>query len=236
MKPETDAAVRKMLITGYRHHTYALEDSMLRRFFNGESEVAEYLFALTGDLSYMLAPQRQRGVMNSTICMIAVVCRKAMALGADNEYCYALSDYYVYRVEETKNLDEIKKLTIDILEDFRELVQRSGTKNASPMILKALLYIEGRFYEPCKVSDVARHVGRNAGYLSSVFKKEMGICISDYIRRQRIAAAKKMLLDGVKVYEAAESLGYSSAAHFSREFTQSCGISPSRFTRAMASS
>lgn len=231
MKPETDAAVRKMLMTGYRHHSYEAEESMLRRFFNGESEATDYLFGLISDLSYMLAPQRLRAIRNGTICLIAIVCRKAMARGANNEYCFALSDYYINCVEDARNLDEIKRLTIELLVDFRDLAARGGIKNASPMIKKALLYIEGRYYEPCRVSDVARHVGKNASYLSSVFKTETGVCISDYIRSQRMSAAKKMLLDGIKVYEAAESLGYSSAAHFSREFTKSCGISPSRFAK-----
>lgn len=229
MKYETDAAVRKMLMTGYRHHSYAGEKAALDKYLNGEIEVLDYVLSFMGDVSYMLAPQRLRAVMNGAICLIAVVCRHVILRGADNEYCFALSDYYINRVEEIRSLDELKKLTKEILEDFREVDSRSEIKNRSPLIQKTLRYIDSHLYESCRVCDVACYVGRNANYLGNAFRKEMGVRITDYIRAQRMSAAKSMLLEGVRVCEVAESLGYSSAAHFSREFTRNSGISPSRY-------
>ncbi|HYX51573.1 MAG TPA: helix-turn-helix transcriptional regulator, partial [Ktedonobacteraceae bacterium] len=58
-------------------------------------------------------------------------------------------------------------------------------------------------------------------YLSRVFKKEMGITLTDYINKLRIEEAKYMLDHrNISVSEAALSVGFNDPNYFSKVFTK----------------
>ncbi|MDF2589267.1 MAG: hypothetical protein K0S41_3108 [Anaerocolumna sp.] len=50
---------------------------------------------------YELAIQPLRSIKNNLICA-AVICRNAADLGADDERCYALSDYYINEMKKSE--------------------------------------------------------------------------------------------------------------------------------------
>ena len=72
----------------------------------------------------------------------------------------------------------------------------------------------------------------NASYLSTLFSKETGFSVSEYIRRQKISVAKYLLR--YKEYscsEIAEYLGFSGESHFSALFAKQEGISPKEYRK-----
>jgi YesN/AraC family two-component response regulator len=63
--------------------------------------------------------------------------------------------------------------------------------------------------------------------------EQTGVGFSDYITTQRIEKAKQLLLSGdVKIYEAAEALGFESAFYFSKVFKKKEGCSPKEFIQS----
>jgi transcriptional regulator GlxA family with amidase domain len=69
-------------------------------------------------------------------------------------------------------------------------------------------------------------------YLSSIFRKEIGMTVTNYIREPRIEAAKELLLTtALKVYEVSERVGFRSVEHFSRRFRRQTGRPPVDFAR-----
>jgi len=229
MKQKTDTAIREMLITGYRHHFYETERQMLDAYMQGEAEVLDSVLSFTENNAHMLGPNPRRALMNSTICLVTVVCRAAIRHGAENEYCFALSDYYINRIEAVKEPEDLLELTREILSDFRELALKNRGRSCSPVIRKALRYIDGHLYEPCRIRDIAEHVKRNPNYLSGMFQKETGVTIRGYITGKKMELAGGLLKNDYKVTDVAEMLGFSSASHFSNKFYDYYGVRPSRF-------
>jgi YesN/AraC family two-component response regulator len=70
-----------------------------------------------------------------------------------------------------------------------------------------------------------------AGSEECFFRTEQtGMGFLDYITPRRIEKAKQLLLSGdVKIYEAAEALGFESAFYFSKVFKKKEGCSPKEF-------
>ena len=101
----------------------------------------------------------------------------------------------------------------------------------SRYVLEAMDYIGGHYNDPgISVASIAQHLGISEGHLSHTFKKETDYTLLNYLTRFRIQKAMALLREGrVKVYEAAEQVGYRDVTHFSATFKKVVGVSPSEY-------
>ena len=91
-------------------------------------------------------------------------------------------------------------------------------------------YLEENFNNTAMgLSMVSETFGLSEGYLSALFKEEMGINFGDYLENIRLKEACRLLKEGVLVAEIAERTGYNSVQSFRRAFKRSLGISPSEY-------
>lgn len=98
-------------------------------------------------------------------------------------------------------------------------------------IRKALAYISGKLADPkFSLKHLADHVHMNPSYLSVLFKEETGQTFSEYLNRQRLNLAKRLLLGtDKKIYEIAEETGFSTSKYFIKVFREAEGITPKEF-------
>ena len=76
-------------------------------------------------------------------------------------------------------------------------------------------------YRPLKVKELASHFNISESKLGTLFKTELGSTVQDYIIERKIEEAKLMLKSNVTTNEAAYTLGFADASHFSRVFKRS---------------
>jgi AraC-like DNA-binding protein len=80
------------------------------------------------------------------------------------------------------------------------------------------------------VQSLAQTVALNRNALASQFKTALGISISDFIRAQRIRAAKELLMTSdSKLYAVASNVGFQSARTFYAVFTKLTGETPGAY-------
>lgn len=97
-------------------------------------------------------------------------------------------------------------------------------------ILRTKQFIQEHFAEEIYLDALAGRVGLSSTYLSSLFKKEAGVTVSDYIQLCRMNTAKALLLDcKLNVSEIAYKVGYSDPKHFSKVFKTHTGILPLQY-------
>ncbi|WP_164545536.1 response regulator [Paenibacillus albus] len=136
--------------------------------------------------------------------------------------------------------NEIRRLTsIDEVETWMKAMFMKAVKYArrykktrsSIIAQSAKTFIEERFHDPeLGVELVAQHAFINASYLRAVFKKEMGMTVTDYITHIRMNNAKELLGEGNrKLSDIAEAIGYSDGSYFSKSFKKFFGWSPSEY-------
>lgn len=85
--------------------------------------------------------------------------------------------------------------------------------------------IEKRYADDLNLEQIAFEIGISPAYLSSIFKKQTGSGISQYINYTRITHAKRLLESGMMVYEAAELVGIKDVKYFSHVFKKITGQS-----------
>ena len=99
-----------------------------------------------------------------------------------------------------------------------------------PEVARALHYIAANFRKPIQVSDVVDAAGGSRRNLYNKFDHEIRRSIACEIRRRRIEHARRLLASGwEKLDSVAIQCGFDDAKVFSKCFTQSEGISPTRF-------
>lgn len=98
------------------------------------------------------------------------------------------------------------------------------------VILRAIDFIRNHYNESISLDMIASNLDITPEYLSTLFNREVGENFSSFLKKFRISHAKR-LLKGTdkKIYEIAETVGYSDSKYFNRVFKEIEGISPGDF-------
>lgn len=102
------------------------------------------------------------------------------------------------------------------------------------IIDRALRYVAEHVCERLSVGLVAKEVGVSASHLTALFHKNLQIAPGEYIRRSKLEESKLMIKEGALNFtQIAHALNYSTVHHFSRQFKEKYGITPSEYARAI---
>lgn len=104
----------------------------------------------------------------------------------------------------------------------------------SAIILDALDYIRDNYADmELSTNGIAKHVNLSSSWLSTKFKEEVGVGISDYLNSVRIQKAKQLFdQEDYMIYEVAERVGFTSSQYFSKIFKQYAGVTPNEYKRS----
>jgi AraC-like DNA-binding protein len=81
---------------------------------------------------------------------------------------------------------------------------------------------------------VAQNTGVSPSYLTALFHRHLQISPGEYIRRIKLQQSKLMIREGNKnLTEIAQTLQYSTIHHFSRQFKDHFGITPSEYAKSI---
>ena len=79
---------------------------------------------------------------------------------------------------------------------------------------------------------VAEELHTNHSYLSTLFKKEMGVGFSDYLNEVRLKRSQDLLSStGLSMVEIALRSGFESQSYFTKNFKKKYGMTPSQYRR-----
>jgi len=92
--------------------------------------------------------------------------------------------------------------------------------------LEELVYRRGY-----RVDGVCKELGCSQRYLYDVFMRDIGLPPKQWIDRERMVAARRMLVGGDSIPQVADKLGYASNVAFTRRFEKVYGVPPGRFVR-----
>lgn len=106
---------------------------------------------------------------------------------------------------------------------------REGKDHARTV--RAILgYIEASLPGAISLQDISSVFFMSEGHLCRLFKKEMGMSIMAYVKRQRMLMAARLLHDsGESVGAIARRVGIDDPNYFCRAFKQEMGMTPSEY-------
>lgn len=102
------------------------------------------------------------------------------------------------------------------------------------IIRLAQQYISTHIREKLSVPLVAKSVDVSPSYLTALFHKNLQISPGEYIRRIKLQESKQMIRENsMNFTEIAAALQYSTVHHFSRQFKEKFGITPSEYAKSV---
>lgn len=109
-----------------------------------------------------------------------------------------------------------------------------GLNNENDIIRRAQQYISTHVRSRLTVPLVAQHAAVSPSYLTALFHKHLQISPGEYIRRIKLQESKQMIREGnMNFTEIAQALHYSTIHHFSRQFKEKFGVTPSQFAKSI---
>ncbi|WJJ94286.1 helix-turn-helix transcriptional regulator [Neopusillimonas aromaticivorans] len=80
---------------------------------------------------------------------------------------------------------------------------------------------------PLSTAQLAKLFRTNEKRLSRAFRDLLGYTVSEFVRRERLNQAERMLrTTGLTITQISEELGYSSSANFATAFKSQFGLTP----------
>ncbi|WP_168122404.1 response regulator [Paenibacillus sp. HB172176] len=101
----------------------------------------------------------------------------------------------------------------------------------SKNVKKIIRHIEKHYTENISLDQIAEHVYLHPNYISSLFRKETGLTLINYLHHYRINKAKSLILSDSEdsLHRISEQVGYESVRHFFSVFKKYCGVTPSEY-------
>ena len=115
-----------------------------------------------------------------------------------------------------------------------KLQTSNAVHSENEIIRQAQQYISAHIREKLSVPLVARQVDVSPSYLTALFHKNLQISPGEYIRRTKLQESKQMIRENnLNFTEIAAALQYSTVHHFSRQFKEKFGITPTEYAKSV---
>ena len=214
------------------HTTYLFEQEMLRCVREGDLDKLRELFKRnSAGRAGKMAPTYLRQLKNIFISSAPLLSRAAIEGGLPAEESLNLSDKYIQHAESYNNPEQVMNLQYHMVIDYTTLVNEIRQGDRYDKFMRSVTgYIREHLTEEFSVDQMAQDLFLSRSYLSTKFKKETGMTLSQYIQEQKIEKAKSLLKTTDRsILEIATYLGFSSQGYFQNVFKKLTGMTPKEY-------
>jgi AraC-like DNA-binding protein len=213
-------------------YNIALEEQFFSAITEGNKEkLIKYAYSFPQENAGISSKKNQlRNQKNNGIIAITLATRYAIKGNLPSEIAFSLSDLYIQKIEQIDNVYAVNRLIEEALCTFADSVKEYNEKQYSKKINMCLDYIAKNIYNDITVNALANYIQTNPSYLSDIFKKEVGIPLKQYIQRERIEEAKRILtLTQYPVSTICHMLNFHDQSYFIKVFKKFTNTTPKQY-------
>ncbi len=124
-------------------------------------------------------------------------------------------------------MDEIYEMCLkNLTEQINQAAQKHKDGISRP-IKRMKTYIREHYADNLSLDDIVGAAELSNAYGSSIFKKETGMTITNYVTKVRMEEAQRLIREtNLTINEVAYKVGYSDTRYFSKLFIKTVGIKP----------
>lgn len=210
---------------------YAYEKEIMLAVANGnDHKVAHIMSTLSTYTFDARIPDAVRNLKNYSVVMNTLLRKAAEEGGVHPIYIDDLSSKFAVRIEQLNSIDAVHELMSEMLKSYCRLVRKHSTKHYSSTVQKTIALIEYDITSNLTLSSLASLQNISPGYLSTIFKKETGKTITEYIVDKRVEHAKRLLTTTrLQIQTVALNCGIMDVQYFSKVFKKKTGMTPKEY-------
>lgn len=211
---------------------YAVENELINAVSKGLTNKAEMIFsnikpenALESRLTDSLRNTKNYMIILNTLL------RKAAEQGKVHPYHIDIvSSDLALKIEAMQSVSECENLLKYMVKKYCRLVNKHSQKSYSLLIQKVTTQIESDISSDLSLNNLASMFQINPSYLSSLFKKETGATLTEYVNKKRIDRAKELLLStNLQVQNIAQRCGILDVNYFTKTFKKYTDMTPKTY-------
>ncbi|MDO5785810.1 MAG: helix-turn-helix domain-containing protein [Eubacteriales bacterium] len=207
---------------------YELENELLTAVANcNETRAVE----LGSRWAYITLPHRLPNTLRDhkdyVIAMNTLMRKTAEQSGVHPIHIDSFSNSNVQNIEQITSLEQFHSSCSKIARGYCRLIREHNLKTYSLLTRKAITYIDTDLRADLSLKSLSEQLSVNPNYLSTLFKKEIGIPLTDYVNHCRIKQAQRLLLGtDMPIKSVALQCGIPNITYFSRLFKRITGMTP----------
>ena len=145
-----------------------------------------------------------------------------------------ISSDYAAKIELLTKVSSASDLMLDMFRSYCKLVRSHSMRNYSATVQKVIAIIDSDLSANLSLGVLARSQNINPAYLSTVFKKETGKTVVEYINGERIRLAKHLLeTTHLQIQTIAVNCGIMDVQYFSKVFKKHTGKTPKEYRKSL---
>ena len=197
------------------------------RLDTGEAEAPDLYLDMIGD--FALGDRKKIEYM--VVITITLARRAAVEGGMDYLLSCDLSDVYLKELENCKDTNEMMDILNLAVRDYTIRVKEIRDRESRNQYVEyCKTWISRSITKPFDREKLASELGLEANYMSTMFKKETGMTLSQYRLDARLHASANMLqYSDCKIADIAERFEFGSASNYGRYFKKKYGMTPKEY-------
>lgn len=214
---------------------YDLENSLMQAVASG-NEVSALDFHR--QFQTLMLPQRLTNALRDkkdySITLNTILRKAAEKGGVHPIHIDSLSNSNIAQIERLTSVEQCTVFQRKMVRTYTHLVKENSMQNYSLPVRKVITCIRTDLTADLSLKSMAEQLNVNASYLSSLFKKEIGIPLTEYVNTYRINHAQVLLLcTDLPTKSIALQCGISDMHYFSRMFKRITGVTPKTYREKM---
>ena len=210
---------------------YSFENELIRAVILGQQHKENMLAAAFDEQMFeKRAADPVRNAKNYCIIMNTLLRKAAEQGGVHPLHIDRISSRYAVKIEQISDTKTLALFMKEMFSSYCRLVYKHSMKQYSSIVKKTILVIESDISAELSLNNLAQKQGISAGYLATIFKKETGKTVSEYIKDKRIEYAMHLLdTTHLQVQTVALHCGIMDVQYFSKIFKKKIGKTPKEY-------
>lgn len=212
---------------------YRYENELLQAVARGETKkLARLSSGLTWQAFEMRTTDPLRNGKNYCIIMNTLLRKAAESGGVHPVQLDRTSSYFARIIEKIPATEHFSNLMEEMFSTYCRLVRHHSSANFSRPVQEAIALVDSDLSADLSLEGLARKIGVTREYLSSLFKKEAGKTVTEFIREKRMNYASFLLrTTDLMVQTVAHYCGIEDLQYFSKLFKKSFSLSPKEYRK-----
>ncbi len=230
-RPDYQESEEAMLSMQLLEERYAQENQLIQAVSQGLVQKAEMM--VTSNSIVEMEKRNTdplRNLKNYTIILNTLL-RKGAEVGSVHPiHIDGLSSRFARQIEQLNSTDGLLALQKEMIHKYCLLVKNHSMKRYSLLIQKVLTRIDSDLTADLSLKKHAELLNVNASYLSTLFKKETGMTLTDYVSKKRVEHAIFLLNSStMQIQTIAQYCGIPDVNYFTKIFKKYVGKTPKEY-------
>lgn len=214
---------------------YESENQFLLAVSQGQTHKAEMI---VGAFSHVHLEQRSKNPLRN-LKNYAIIANTLLRKAAEQGHVHPLhidnlSSRFARSVEEARTPERVYSLIREMTHKYCLLVKNHSMQRYSPLIQKILVRIASDLTADLSLRAQAAYLNVNASYLSTLFKKETGTTLTDYVNQRRVEHGIFLLNStNLQIQVIAQRCGMPDVNYFTKTFKKYMSQTPTEYRNSI---